>query len=63
MLYIKIYLKKVEKSIRFFLDEVLEPTFLNVSCGLGFQHFFYTRIIKLVLGRFIQVQIGKSLVI
>jgi len=63
MLYIKIYLKKVEQSIRVFLDEVLEATFLNVSTGLSFQHFFYTRTRKLVLGRFIQVQIGKSLVI
>ena len=53
MLYIKIYLKKVEKSIRVFLDEVLIKQATR----------FYTRTIKLVLGRFIQVQIGKSLVI
>ena len=53
MLYIKIYLKKVEKSIRVFLDEVL----------IKQSTWFYTRTIKLVLGRFIQVQIGKSLVI
>ena len=52
MLYIKIYLKKVEKSIRVFLDEVLEPTFFNVSYGLGFQHFFYTRTRKLVLEKY-----------
>jgi len=53
MLYIKIYLKKVEKSTRVFLDEVL----IKQSTR------FYTRTRKLVLGRFIQVQIGKSLVI
>ena len=53
MLYIKIYLKKVVQSIRVFLDEVL----IKQSTR------FYTRTIKLVLGRFIQVQIGKSLVI
>ena len=53
MLYIKIYLKKVVQSIVVFLDEVL----IKQSTR------FYTRTIKLVLGRFIQVQIGKSLVI
>jgi len=53
MLYIKIYLKKVVQSIVVFLNEVL----IKQSTR------FYTRTIKLVLGRFIQVQTGKSLVI
>ena len=53
MLYIKIYLKNVVNSTRVFLDEVLMKQSTR----------FYTRTRKLVLGRFIQVQTGKSLVI
>ena len=58
MLYIKIYLK-ISKANHFslllmrFLNEVLMKQSTR----------FYTRTIKLVLERFIQVQIGKSLVI